>query len=98
MTTTMNEDILDHPITRYMRFDFCRVKADQRVADALTDLRIQQPQGRIIYFYVMDDADHLQGVVPTRRLLLSSPESKIAELMVPDVVTLPSTATVRDAC
>jgi len=94
----MNEDILGHPITRYMRFDFCRVKADQCVADALTDLRIQQPQGRIIYFYVMDDADHLQGVVPTRRLLLSSPETKIADLMVRDVVTLPSTATVRDAC
>ncbi len=94
----MNEDILEHPITRYMRFDFCRVKANQCVTEALTDLRIQQPQGRIIYFYVMDEADHLQGVVPTRRLLLSSPETKIAELMVRDVVTLPSTATVREAC
>src|SRR3954454_14537222 len=94
----MNEDILEHPITRYMRFDFCRVKADQCVGDALTDLRIQQPQGRIIYFYVMDEADHLQGVVPTRRLLLSSPETNIAELMVRDVVTLPSTASVREAC
>jgi magnesium transporter len=91
-------DILDHPITRYMRFDFCRVKGSQTVADALQDLRVQQPQGRIIYFYVMDDGDRLEGVVPTRRLLLSMPDAKIADLMVPDVVTLPSTANVREAC
>lgn len=94
----MQEDILCHPITRYMRFDFCRVKAQQCVADALKDLRVQQPQGRIIYFYVMDDADRLLGVVPTRRLLLSDPAAQIADLMVRDVVTLPSTATVREAC
>jgi len=91
-------DILDHPITRYMRFDFCRVKADQTVAHALADLRVQQPQGRIIYFYVMDDADHLEGVVPTRRLLLSQPDEKIADLMVREVISIPSTANVRQAC
>jgi magnesium transporter len=91
-------DILNEPITRYMRFDFCRVKGGQSVAEALADLRVQQPQGRIIYFYAMDDSDHLEGVVPTRRLLLSPPEAKIADLMVPRAITLPSTASVREAC
>ena len=91
-------DILDHPITRYMRFDFCRVKVAQTVTEALADLRVQQPQGRIIYFYVMDDEDCLEGVVPTRRLLLSPPDARIADLMVREVVTLPSTASVREAC
>jgi magnesium transporter len=91
-------DILDHPITRYMRFDFCRVKAEQTVAQALADLRVQQPQGRIIYFYVMDDADRLEGVVPTRRLLLSQSDERIADLMVREVVSIPSAATVRQAC
>jgi len=91
-------DILDDPITRYMRFDFCRVKADQTVGEALADLRIQQPQGRIIYFYVMDDVDRLLGVVPTRRLLLSQPDARISDVMVPEVVTIPSTANVREAC
>jgi magnesium transporter len=91
-------DILDHPVTRYMRFDFCRLKAEQAVATALTDLRIQQPQGRIIYFYVTDDVDRLQGVVPTRRLLLAQPEEIIGNLMVRQVVTLPATGTVREAC
>lgn len=97
-TLPVQEEILDHPITRYMRFDFCRLRAGQSVAEALADLRIQQPEGRIIYFYVMDDADRLVGVVPTRRLLLSQPETKIADIMVTKVVTIPSTATVRQAC
>src|SRR3954454_16894606 len=81
-----------------MRFDFCRVSIDQTVTEALADLRVQQPQGRIIYFYVVDDADRLQGGVPTRRLLLSQPDAKIADLMVRAVITLPSTASVRQAC
>jgi magnesium transporter len=91
-------ELLDHPISRYMRFDFCRVRSGQTVSEALADLRVQQPQGRIIYFYVMDDADGLEGVVPTRRLLLSPPDAKVADLMMRDVVTIPSTATVREAC
>jgi magnesium transporter len=81
-----------------MRFDFCVLKAEQTVTEALADLRIQQAQGRIIYFYVMDDEDRLEGVVPTRRLLLSPPDARIADLMVRSVVTVPSTATVRQAC
>jgi magnesium transporter len=97
-TLPVQEEILDHPITRYMRFDFCRLQAGQTVAEALTDLRIQQPEGRIVYFYVMDDEDRLVGVVPTRRLLLSQPETKIEAIMVRDVYTIPSTATVRQAC
>jgi len=92
------DDLLDQPVTRYMRFDFCKLKAEQTVPEALADLRIQQPEGRIIYFYVMDDEDRLQGVVPTRRLLLSPPDARISDLMVRDVFTVPSTATVRQAC
>jgi magnesium transporter len=98
MTVVPTDEILDQPVTRYMRFDFCKLKAEQTIAEALSDLRIQQPEGRIIYFYVMDDEDRLVGVVPTRRLLLSRPEVKVADIMVRNVLTVPSTATVREAC
>ena len=50
MTSLASDEILDHPVTQYMRFDFCKVKAEQSVAKALSDLRIQQPEGRSIYF------------------------------------------------
>src|SRR5262249_26044140 len=44
------------------------------------------------------DEGHLVGVVPTRRLLLSSPERSVAEIMVRQVVSLPARTTVLEAC
>jgi magnesium transporter len=98
MSAPVSDDILDQPVTGHMRFDFCRLRAGQTVAEALADLRVQQPQGRIVYFYVTDDQDRLEGVVPTRRLLLSSSDAKIREIMVTRVVTIDSAADVRSAC
>ena len=62
---------LDDPITAHMRRDFSRVYVDQTVGEALDSIRKQSLDGRVIYFYVLDDEDRLRGVVPTRRLLLS---------------------------
>jgi magnesium transporter len=98
MTPLPQDEILDQAVTRYMRFDFCKLRAEQTVEQALADLRVQQPQGRIIYFYVMDDDDRLAGVVPTRRLLLSPPQTKVADIMVRGVVSVPTTASVREVC
>jgi Mg/Co/Ni transporter MgtE (contains CBS domain) len=98
MSAAIPDDILDEPVTKHMRFDFCRLRANRTVAEALADLRVQQPQGRIVYFYVTDDQDRLEGVVPTRRLLLSQPDAKVREIMVNKVVTIDSTADVRTAC
>ncbi|MCI0359294.1 MAG: magnesium transporter [Planctomycetaceae bacterium] len=98
MSASVTDDILDQPVTQHMRFDFCRLRADRTVAEALADLRVQQPQGRIVYFYVTDERDHLEGVVPTRRLLLSPPDARIREIMVTKVVTIDSSADVRAAC
>ncbi len=98
MSAPVPDDILDQPVTQHMRFDFCRLRADRTVAEALADLRVQQPQGRIVYFYVTDESDRLEGVVPTRRLLLSPPDAKIREIMATKVVTIDSSADVRAAC
>jgi len=89
---------LDQPVTRHMRRDFVRLRADQTVGEALEALRREPPSERIIYFYAVDDAGRLAGVVPTRYLLLSPLDRPIRDVMVRKVVALPSTATVRDAC
>lgn len=89
---------LDEPVTRYMRRDFAVLRAEQTVAEAIESLRSQQLQNRIIYLYVLDEAGRLRGVVPTRRLLLSPPDRRIAEIMVPKVITIPAGATLLDAC
>jgi magnesium transporter len=47
---------------------------------------------------VVDETGRLEGVVPTRYLLLSPAERPLREVMVRNVVSLPATATVRDAC
>lgn len=53
---------------------------------------------RIIYFYVVDENERLVGVLPTRRLLSAARESRVSDAMIRNVVALPKTATVYDAC
>jgi magnesium transporter len=89
---------LDDPITRHMRQDYSRLHVNQTVGEALEAIRRQPPEGRVIYFYVVDDDNRLQGVVPTRRLLLSALDKKVADIMVREVITISRHATVLDAC
>src|SRR4051812_26621022 len=89
---------LNDPVTKHMRADFTRLVFDQTIGEALAGLRTQPPEGRIIYFYVVDADNRLRGVVPTRRLLLNSPDRPLAAVMVREVVAIPETATVLDAC
>jgi len=89
---------LQDSVTAHMHQDFTRVDLGQTVEKALEGLRRQPPKGRIIYFYVVDKEGRLQGVVPTRRLLLSSPDQPLADIMVPRVIALPAEATVENAC
>ena len=56
-------------------------------------LRRHPPQGRILYLYVVDAESRLEGVVPTRRLLLGLPDQPVAEIMVRRVVALPARTT-----
>jgi magnesium transporter len=89
---------LNDPITTHARQDFARLSVDQTVGEALEALRAKPPEGRIIYLYVTDAHGKLHGVVPTRRLLLSPPDKRIADIMVKSVIAIPHTATVLDAC
>ncbi|MFO0889613.1 MAG: Na+/H+ antiporter NhaA [Isosphaeraceae bacterium] len=89
---------LSDPATNRMRKDFTPLLAHQTVAEALDWLRRHPPPGRVIYFYVVDEDGRLQGVVPTRRLVLSPPGATVAEIMIGKTVTLPASATVLDAC
>jgi magnesium transporter len=98
MPAPLTERHLGDPVSRHMRTDIVRLEAGQTVSQALAGLRLQPPAGRIIYFYVVDGEGRLQGVVPTRRLLLSAPEAPVADVMIRNVIALPADATVLDAC
>jgi magnesium transporter len=88
----------DDPVTQHMRTDVARLNVNQTVDEALASLRENPPEGRIIYLYVVDDENRLKGVVPTRRLLLNSLDTGVADIMVKEAIAMPQTATVLDAC
>jgi magnesium transporter len=98
MAKPTRADRFDEPVLSHIRTDFVRVVATDSVGEALARVQCSQPEGRIVYFYVVDEDNRLQGVIPTRRLLLSSPETPVAEIMERKVIVLPSTATLLDAC
>jgi magnesium transporter len=98
MNSRLTHNELDEPVTRFMRLDFVQFHEDWTVRQALDDLRQRTSIGRIIYFYVVDAEGRLRGVVPTRRLLLSDPQTPLREIMISPVIAIPDTATVLEAC
>jgi magnesium transporter len=98
MPSRLTKATLDDPVTEHMHQDFTRFQVDQTVGQALQWLRQHPPQGRIVYFYVVDGENRLQGVVPVRGLLLHAADKPLADIMVRKVITLPAAATVLEAC
>jgi magnesium transporter len=98
VATSLTKVELNDPVTRHLHQDYARILVSQTVGQALDGLRRHPPQGRILYLYVVDDQGRLEGVVPTRRLLLGSPDQPVAEIMVRQAVALPARTTIVEAC
>lgn len=94
------EEHLNAPILSVTRRDFATLREDIRVEEALAVIRGQGDAlgEKIVYFYVVDRDDRLVGVLPARRLLISSPQAELRDVMVRKVLTLPSTATILEGC
>ncbi len=98
MVAPVTEANLADPIVRHMRTQLARLRVSLTVGEALAAIRQSPPPARIVYFYVVDEADRLKGVIPARALLLSSPETRLADIMLTRVIAIPAGATVLDAC
>ena len=66
----------------------------QTIAEAMAVVRNSISKSDIHYFYVVDEQQRLVGVVPARHLLASDPGQRVDEVMITDVVAIPSWATV----
>ena len=88
----------DSPVLEHARKDFPLLDADMTVGQALDRIRREGVGERVIYFFAVDAEKRLVGVLPTRRLLTSSLETKLSDIMVRRVVAIPATATILDAC
>jgi magnesium transporter len=95
ITTT---DHLHQPIMTVARKDFATLFDGFSIQQALDNIRSNDIGEKIVYFYVVNDQGSMVGVVPTRRLLTSPLDQRLAEIMITQVVTIPDDATVLDAC
>ncbi len=57
-------------------------RAEMTVAETIEQLREQTQTALITYGYVTDEADHLQGLVVMRDLLLATPDTRLEDLMI----------------
>ena len=85
-------------ILKHARKDFPLLQAGMTVEAALEKIRREGVAERVIYFYAVDTEGKLVGVLPTRRLLTSSLEALVDQIMIRRVIALPSNATVLEAC
>ena len=89
---------LEENALTHARTTFLAIPETHTIREALAYLQQTQPSERIIYFYAVDSEGKLTGVIPARRMLLSTSEQRITEIMVKNVVALPDTATLLDVC
>ncbi|OGC95386.1 MAG: hypothetical protein A2W25_10430 [candidate division Zixibacteria bacterium RBG_16_53_22] len=88
---------LNQPVLSVARLPSITFQHTQTVGEAIASLKIREPGDDILYFYVIDSSDRLIGVVPVRRLLLSRSDSRIGEIMIHDLISIPSTASLLEA-
>ncbi len=98
MTNPAHMDNLDDPVMRHARTDFVALKAHQTVREALDHIRISNVNGSFVYVYVIGNEDRLIGVLQIRRLLTAPLESRVDSIMTANVIAVPDSFTLLDAC
>ena len=83
---------LHQPVSRYLTVVQTTLRHDLTVAEALASLRSRNIEHSIVYFYVLDHEDRLLGVVPTRKLLLAEPATRVDSLMASPAISIPADA------
>jgi magnesium transporter len=87
----------DKPIKSIIRVVNTVLYVDEIAHEAMVNLRKQQVDERIVYFYVLDRERRLVGVVSTRALLLAAPHKKVSEIMEDKVIYLHEDQTIKES-
>lgn len=76
-------------VGRWMSRDFFALRSDWSIEEAFVQLRHEKPDtGDHFYLYTVDEEERLQGVVSIRNFITATPEQKLREIMVKDVIHL----------
>ncbi len=85
------QELLEYPdqtAGRLMSPDFVAVHESTTVGQAIEHIRKSASQERSFELYVVDDHEHLVGIVPPRRLLTADPGTQVRAILEDDVVTV----------
>ena len=80
-----------------MTNDFIAIRQDVTTQATIEKLRELEPDAETIYYLYVTDADErLVGVISLRDLIISKPETMVADFMITNVRSLPVTAKVEE--
>jgi len=68
--------------------DFLALHEDMLIEDAIKEVRKGSEAEMVFYIYVVDDKNHLVGVVSLRQLILASPSKSLKEIMTKKVYSV----------
>lgn len=96
----MNKEVthdLSKSVSEYLTEIHTIVDIDDTISEALRKIREQGVVDKIVYFYAIDKNKELKGVVPTRRLLLSDPNTPIRDIVQYSVIRLSVHQTLQES-
>jgi magnesium transporter len=82
-------ELLDHPqetAGRIMSPNFYALNQNTNISDAITAMQLEGDVESAFYLYVVDDENHLTGVVSLRQLLFSRPNTPLKNIMTKDII------------
>ncbi len=80
-----------------MTTEFLSFPPDMTVEEAIKELRLEAPDVETIYYlYILDQDEHVNGVVSLKNLILAMPQTLLGDIMLTPVKTLPLDAEQND--
>ena len=98
MPTPLQTQLLNHTVLAHSRKDYTTLNQSLSVGEAIDIIRKASTGNPIQYYYVVDDAGSLIGVLPLRQLITFPIDTPIRDVMQKRVISLPQAATILDAC
>src|SRR5580700_5443647 len=96
--TTPNPHLnLNCPVSELAHVDYMQLFDWETVGQSLERIRCEHLGERIVYFYAIGKGDKLVGVVPARRMIVSSEHTLIRDILISPVISVPENATLREA-
>ncbi len=73
---------------RIMSPDFYALNQNTNVSDAITAMQLEGDVESAFYLYIVDDQNHLVGVVSLRQVMFARPNTRLEEIMTRDIISV----------